>query len=322
MTRDEWMVSTDPAAMLWWVTCDGPSGSGQADLERWRNRPSDRKLRLFSLHLERKYAAGREVSLVRAKCDMAEKWLDGLATLADVWCARNPRRIATMEDAHRSLNDADGEAVTWVEGEASDWAAGHLQLCAAILRDLIGDPFAPQKINAPLTCSKGHLASDGKTALSPLKRDLFPVLLSMCRICNEVGPPWPDVQKGKPPVWLTPEVLSLAQATYEERLGDGTLDPARLAVLSDALEESGADGEKCEECNGKGGSWFCPGCRGEWRGDVGPDCFVCGAPYLTRKTCNACRGDGIVPNPLLAHLRSPGKHWRGMWSLDLLLEKS
>ena len=42
--------------------------------------------------------------------------------------------------------------------------------------------------------------------------------------------------------WLTPQVVALAQAAYDEReLPAGTLDPARLAVLADALEEAGCD---------------------------------------------------------------------------------
>jgi hypothetical protein len=44
------------------------------------------------------------------------------------------------------------------------------------------------------------------------------------------------------PVCLTPQVVALAQAAYEEReLPAGTLDLARLAVLADALEEAGCD---------------------------------------------------------------------------------
>jgi hypothetical protein len=40
--------------------------------------------------------------------------------------------------------------------------------------------------------------------------------------------------------WLTPAVLSLAQAAYDHRLlPSGTLDPARLAELGDALEHAG-----------------------------------------------------------------------------------
>jgi hypothetical protein len=40
--------------------------------------------------------------------------------------------------------------------------------------------------------------------------------------------------------WNDGCIVKLAQAAYEERfLPDGTLDNARLAVLADALEESG-----------------------------------------------------------------------------------
>jgi hypothetical protein len=40
--------------------------------------------------------------------------------------------------------------------------------------------------------------------------------------------------------WQTATVLSLASAAYKERaLPSGELDPARLAVLADALEEAG-----------------------------------------------------------------------------------
>jgi hypothetical protein len=42
------------------------------------------------------------------------------------------------------------------------------------------------------------------------------------------------------PSWRAPTVAALAQAAYEERqLPPGLLDPARLAVLCDALEEAG-----------------------------------------------------------------------------------
>jgi hypothetical protein len=68
------------------------------------------------------------------------------------------------------------------------------------------------------------------------------------------------------PAHRTPTVISLAQAAYDGRqLPSGGLDPDRLSVLADALEETGAPGE------------------------------------------------------LVAHLRSPGPHVRGCWSVDLCL---
>ncbi len=42
--------------------------------------------------------------------------------------------------------------------------------------------------------------------------------------------------------WRTPTAVALAQAAYDERsLPAGTLDPERLAVLADALEDAGCD---------------------------------------------------------------------------------
>jgi hypothetical protein len=55
------------------------------------------------------------------------------------------------------------------------------------------------------------------------------------------------------PAWLTPTVVSLAQAAYEERiLPSGELDAVRLGVLADALEEAGAHGEMLNHLREKG----------------------------------------------------------------------
>jgi len=44
------------------------------------------------------------------------------------------------------------------------------------------------------------------------------------------------------PAWRTHTVIALAQAAYDDRsLPSGTLDPDRLAVLADALEDAGCD---------------------------------------------------------------------------------
>jgi hypothetical protein len=48
------------------------------------------------------------------------------------------------------------------------------------------------------------------------------------------------------PAFLPPIVATLARAGYEERLPNGDLDPERLTVLADALEEHGAAGELVE----------------------------------------------------------------------------
>jgi hypothetical protein len=62
----------------------------------------------------------------------------------------------------------------------------------------------------------------------------------------------------------TPTAVSLAQAAYEERqLPGGELDRDRLAVLSDALEETGAPGELADHLRRPG-----PHVRGCWAVDL------------------------------------------------------
>jgi hypothetical protein len=68
-----------------------------------------------------------------------------------------------------------------------------------------------------------------------------------------VGNPWQPIQRtstemcatrGVNVVWrvkFTPLVLSLASVAYQERTETGQLDAHRLAVLADALEDSGCD---------------------------------------------------------------------------------
>jgi hypothetical protein len=63
--------------------------------------------------------------------------------------------------------------------------------------------------------------------------------LAQCQLVRDIfGNPFRPVAVA--PAWLTPQVVALAQATYEQRtLPAGTLDLACLAVLADALEEAG-----------------------------------------------------------------------------------
>src|SRR5262245_45027216 len=60
-----------------------------------------------------------------------------------------------------------------------------------------------------------------------------------CTLLRDIfGNPFHPVIRN--PTWLMPSIVSLAQAAYEERsLPSGHLDPDRLAVLADALEEAG-----------------------------------------------------------------------------------
>jgi hypothetical protein len=158
-----------------------------------------------------------------------------------------------------------------------------LALRAALLRDLVGNPWRP--VTLPYRCRECGI---------PCGTPASGYYCVRCGADESVCP------------WLTPTVLSLARAAYDERLPDGFLDPARLAVLSDALEETGYGGERCAKCCGgvvMMAVWDNPG---PVRREVATDCAH-------------CLGSGVLPHPILAHLRSPGPHAPGCHVVDLLL---
>lgn len=172
---------------------------------------------------------------------------------------------------------------------------------AALLRDIAGNPWRPVKVNEPVRCRRGH-------DYVPVKKDSFPALLSVCPRCNEEGPLWQDVQKGRPPSWLTPTVVGMAGRIYDDRDFDA------LPMLADLLEEAGCPAEESEDA-----VVDCPDCDGA--GEVYGNYFA----EDGLETCERCDGIGSVtanvarPSPLLAHLRSPGPHVRGCWALDCVL---
>lgn len=139
-----------------------------------------------------------------------------------------------------------------------------LPVRAALLREIVGSPFRP----LPYRWDDGRLCE--------VSHAHHGMSLSYTEYLDPVA-------------WLTSLVRSLAESAYSERAEDGTLDAARLAVLSDALEEAGCVRRACLVC-------AVAAARG------GPGKVRC----------------GCVESDLLAHLRSPGPHVRGCWAIDVL----
>lgn len=109
---------------------------------------------------------------------------------------------------------------------------------AEVLRDIIGNPFRPVSIRKVVTAARGMSAAALESGATE------------------------EVVWQSP--WLTPQVLALADAAYHERLPDGTLDPLRLSVLADALEEAGCDNaEILTHLRSPGPHW-----RGCWAVDL------------------------------------------------------
>jgi hypothetical protein len=235
---------------------------------------------------------------------------------------------AYPDDPLRWLGWLDG----WIRGTRGqpEERERFARACAA-MRCIFGNPFSP----APLRWEDGKLSELSCYAHHGMHLASTPYY--------------------EPVTWLTANIVDLARTAYEERVQEsvweweeyrggaggqeirrrevitgttstGTLDPDRLAVLGDALEEAGCEGEECEACRGYGQRHYCRLCRGLWVGVAEPFCPECGwkenreVPCEVRP-CELCGGTGRVPHPLLRHLKESGSHYRGCWSLDLLLSK-
>lgn len=211
MTESEWLICEDPQLMLQWLV--GEEGEPGAAVRRAMGmRPSDRKLRLFAC------ACRRQMSSLPWDGDSAG-WLHMEEYPDDsVPADGNPSHfIPAIEHAMLFLSESIQDRPP-------------ARLSAALLRDIIGNPFRPVTLytetwEVPLTAMSAS-ASESTDAISGAV----------------VSCPW-----------LTPTVVSLAVAAYEERpwrkcggtgqVEDGHLDPVRMMVLADALEEAGCDNE-------------------------------------------------------------------------------
>lgn len=167
---------------------------------------SHRKLRLFCITCCRRVWEMLEDERSRQAVEVAERHADGLAKPGELAAAR-----AAAQKAHRRFpaeSPAGLAALVVVHSTAPD-------------EGLHGS--RRNRSSAAQEEDPGWLAA--RAAQSASLRDLF-------------GNPFrPAVI---PPDCLTPSVVSVAQATYEDRaLPSGHLDLVRLSVLADALEEAG-----------------------------------------------------------------------------------
>lgn len=227
------------------------------------------------------------------------------------------RRLRLFVEACRAAHDGKtGSSGEWaklntdvaVRASVDFWTGGTVpndrHVIAAIFRDVFGDPWKLISLTVDCWDCDGHGLLDPDTGVG------FDEGVS-CDGCNGNG-------KRNPPRWLTPQILSLAQAAYDDRQRDGTLDAARLAVLSDALEEAGcADAyilrhlrgeEVCPECLGEPSKPLMGG--GMMRIGSGPPMRVTSAAIV----CDRCLGKGLIAKR--------GPCYRGCHVVDRLLGKA
>jgi len=184
----------------------------QKMLEFLRRNASDRKLRLFACACCRR--------IWHLLCDeyshnavaVAEHYGDGEATDEELAAVRR----------HCAGHSTTADYAAWVITSPQAFYAA--EEAASDIPGTVG------WASADYTEKRWEIARDGEDAAqSILLRDIF-------------GNPLRPVSIN--PHWLTPAVLSIAQAAYDNcNLPSGTLDNARLAVLGDALEDAGCDNQ-------------------------------------------------------------------------------
>jgi hypothetical protein len=191
---------------LEWDNCTEPIR--MLDFLRETEIASERKLRLFVAACCRRGwhrldAAGQAVA------EASERLADGLVSEAEV-------RAAVW--ASRGVQDIDARTAV-DHGAVGAWRPAVTLLADVCVRPLPADPSAPDR-------ERRAQANILRCVLGPL----------------------PFRSPEGDPRWRTPLVLSLAQAAYDERVAPDPsrpgwliLDPARLLVLADALEDAGAD---------------------------------------------------------------------------------
>jgi hypothetical protein len=220
MNEQEWKTSGDPHEMLYWLI-------RRARKDLVRTGAGRRKLRLFGCFSCRILWEQMKDPRSRAAVEVAERLADGLAGKADQEHARARAWEAVRAvQSRRVVLDEDEEARLLARGWLPDDAETAASAAVKVLASQAGN-FAW----AGLGYSYGEALPEYPVYQRRRRREADAV---RCLFGNPFRPVTLD------PAWLTPDVVKLAQAAYEERtLPAGTLEPARLLLLADALEDAG-----------------------------------------------------------------------------------
>jgi hypothetical protein len=217
MTEQEWLESTKPGPMLGFL----------------RSRLSARKVRLFGcgfLRLIWQQLDGKEGS--QQAVVVAERFADGEATGTELRKAMRTAEATAEAWSDPALVEPVRQAVDTTSDDA--W-----EFFERVYYETT-EEFAEPDIESPRSRKLVKERQAARHGLYVhLLRDFF-------------GNPFRPITLD--PTWLTPTVVSLAQAAYDNLLlPAGALDPDRLAVLADALEEAGCHAtDVLGHCRGPG----------------------------------------------------------------------
>jgi len=204
-----------------WFTCTDPTPM----LDFLRGKASERKLRLFAAKSARLASEWLVHPNSRAAVEASERVAEGVS---------NPDILAPIYRAAWDVLPLElGSGLHVIAARAAGRAVQEQAYEAAVLtkNEIVG--LHAEMEEATVTSEDEQYRmywigkAQGESRVVAFLRDIF-------------GNPFRPVTLD--PTWLTPTILALAQAAYENRvLPSGTLDNARLAVIADALEDAGCD---------------------------------------------------------------------------------
>jgi hypothetical protein len=231
MTEQEWRTGNNPTPMLEFV----------------RHTASERKLRLFAVACCRRVWGSFPDEGSRRAVEVAEQYADG---------ATHKKALAAARSTAADVANGMGLPGSSVEGQRV-WGAAQAARHAARptrKRPALGDDVRKAAEFSLMAEMVGRLSRSIPSEC----------LLPRCRLLRCIfgnpfrqPPPLPSAVLA----WNDGTVRRLAGAIYEDRqMAAGTLDPARLAILADALLDAGSDDEDLiGHCRSEG-----PHYRGCW----------------------------------------------------------
>lgn len=281
MTEAGWLRGDDPVRMLSLLLGD-EGERGRSGMEAEPPGPplfpvSERKLRLFACACARQ-VWGSMSWRSQEEVESAELCADGQGRDEGTGWATDGTLTGCLGDVRQSCRYLN---YTRMRGLGPT-------VQAALLRDIVGNPWRPVVITQPCV----HCDGDGGW------HDFAgqPHRCHHCRATGQLSPDWIT--------WNDGTVRRLARAIYDEgRWQD-------LPLLADALLDAGCDSEELiRHCQGYERCWLCAQVGANPQADA---CSVCGQLGAQGPFGRPC-APGWVP------LRGP--HARGCWAVDLVLGK-
>jgi hypothetical protein len=183
-------------------------------------RTSERKWRLFAVACCRRVWPHIPDARSRQAVESAEQFADGLIEERDLQ-QTYPDALAAFEEICRSRT---GEKDLFHPMWRAQFAFRRSAPAVVRWACLAAWTTAAEAVKAAKTAESVANSKD---------------LAAQCELLRElIGNPFRPVSLD--PAWQTAAVFALAQAAYDNRiLPAGTLEPLRLAILADALEEAG-----------------------------------------------------------------------------------